>query len=314
MLTIFITVLPVFLLISAGYLVVLCRYMPVTAAETLNAFAIKLAVPVLLFNAMVNLDFAAAFSPALLVSFYSGAFFCFTAGTIVALYIFKRRPGESVVVGFSATFSNSLLLGVAVVERFYGGDVTMLVFGILAFHSPSVYTVGIVTMELMRADGQPLLTSLKLAGKSIIRNPLMVGILSGVLVNLSGLTLPEPFMASCQFIANAALPVALVAIGMAMTRYQIREGIGESLTISFLSLIVHPLIAFTLSHWVFDLPLTMVYAATTLAAMPPGMNIYVFAAMYNRAVSTAASAFLIATMLSVLSVSSWLYLLSHWIS
>lgn len=311
MLAIFATVLPVFLLIIAGYLAVSTRYLPVAASDALNAFAVKFAVPVLLFNAMVKLDFGAAFSPPLLISFYSGALLCFVAGILIALKGFKRRPGEAVTVGFSATFSNSLLLGLAVISRFYGSEETTAAFGIIAFHSPTIYTLGIITMELMRADGQSLGMSLKLAGKSIIRNPLMIGILSGVTVNLSGLSLPEPVTAACQYLSGAAIPVALVGIGMAMTRYQIRSGIGESLTIAFLSLLVHPLIAFTLSHWVFDLPAPMVYAAVTLAAMPPGMNIYIFAAMYNRAINLAASAFLIATMLSVVTISLWLYVLSH---
>lgn len=311
MLAIFATVLPVFLLIVVGYLAVSSRYIPIAASDALNTFAIKLAVPVLLFNAMVKLDFDAAFSPALLISFYSAAGVCFIVGIVFAKVIFKRRPGEAVTVGFSSTFSNSLLLGLAVTERFFGNEVSTYAFGIIAFHSPTLYILGIITMELMRADGQSLLASLKLAGKSIIRNPLMVGILIGVAVNLSGLNLPEPVIAASRFIAGAAIPVALIGIGMAMTRYQISAGIGESLTISFLSLVVHPLIALVLSHWLFNLPMPMVYAAVTLAAMPPGMNIYVFAAMYNRAVDVAASAFLIATLLSILSISLWLYFLSH---
>jgi len=78
-----------------------------------------------------------------------------------------------------------------------------------------------------------------------------------------------------------------------------------------LSLFLHPLIAFTLSHFVFGLPPDMVRAATLLAAMPPGMNIYVFAVMYDRAISLAASAFLLSMTLAVATVSVWLYVLHH---
>ncbi|MDO6461500.1 AEC family transporter [Granulosicoccaceae sp. 1_MG-2023] len=311
MLTIFITVLPVFLLIGTGYVAVRSGYLPLSMSQGLNAFAIKLAVPLLLFGAMVRLDFSAAFSPLLLVSFYSGAFICFVSGIVLARKVFGRRPGEAVAVGFAATFSNSVLLGLAVVERIYPEPVLTSAFGIIAFHAPSIYIVGMITMELMRRDGKPLSETLGTAGKSILANPLMIGILSGVLVNLSGLSLPEAVMDTVSLIAAAALPVALVGIGAAMTNYQLRAGMAESLTVSVLSLLLHPLIAFVLSHYVFALPADMVRAAVTLAAMPPGMNIYVFAVMYNRAVNLAASAFLMATTISVLSISAWLYLLSH---
>ena len=70
-------------------------------------------------------------------------------------------------------------------------------------------------------------------------------------------------------------------------------------------------IAFALSHVVFQLPPDAVRAAVTLAAMPPGMNIYLFAVMYDRAVNLAASAFLLATMLSIATVSFWIYILNH---
>ena len=52
-------------------------------------------------------------------------------------------------------------------------------------------------------------------------------------------------------------------------------------------------------------------AAVTLAAMPPGLNIYLFAVMYDRAVNLAASAFLLATTLSILTATFWIYVLDH---
>lgn len=311
MLTIFVSVLPVFLLIGTGYFAVRSGYLPDTVGEALNSFAVKVAVPVLLFRAMEKLDFAAAFSPPLLLSFYIGAVCCFVVGIIAARVLFKRRPGESVAVGFAATFSNSVLLGLAIVEGYFGSEVLTSAFGIIAFHAPSLYILGMVTMELMRRDGQSMSSTLIKAGKSIIANPLMLGILAGVTVNFSGLTLPVPVVDAVNLIAAAAIPVALIGVGASMTRYQLRTGLAESFMVASLSLLLHPLIAFVLSHYVFQLPADMVRAAVTLAAMPPGMNIYVFAVMYDRAVNLAASAFLLATSLSVITVSFWLYLLGR---
>jgi malonate transporter len=99
MLTILITVAPVFLLIATGWGAVKSGYLPGNVADALNAFAVKIAVPVLLFRALERLDFSAAFSPPLLVSFYAGAFTCFAIGIVLARKLFGRRPGESVAVG-----------------------------------------------------------------------------------------------------------------------------------------------------------------------------------------------------------------------
>jgi malonate transporter len=311
MLTILITVAPVFLLIATGWGAVKSGYLPGGIADALNGFAVKIAVPVLLFRALERLDMPAAFSPPLLVSFYAGAFACFAIGIVLARQIFKRRPGESVAVGFSATFSNSVLLGLAIVERSHGAGPLTPAFGIIALHAPSIYAVGMVTMELMRRNGRTLFETFAVAGRSILANPLMIGILAGAFVNVTGHWLPEPVMAAVDMIAQAAIPVALVGVGAAMTRYQLRADLAEAGMVATLSLLLHPAIAFMLSHYVFHLPPDAVRAAVTLAAMPPGMNIYLFAVMYDRAVNLAASAFLLATTLSVLTVTLWIYILNH---
>jgi malonate transporter len=44
--------------------------------------------------------------------------------------------------------------------------------------------------------------------------------------------------------------------------------------------------------------------------MPAGINAYVFATYYNRAVNVATNVVLISTVASVLTVSFWLYVLS----
>ena len=72
---------------------------------------------------------------------------------------------------------------------------------------------------------------------------------------------------------------------------------------------LHPAIAYGLAHGVFGLPEGFVRSAVVTAAMAPGVNTYVFASLYSRGQAQAASAVLLATGLSVLSVSAWLALL-----
>jgi malonate transporter len=79
--------------------------------------------------------------------------------------------------------------------------------------------------------------------------------------------------------------------------------------IAGLSLLVHPAIAYGLSHAAFDLPEGFVRSAVVTAAMAPGVNSYVFASLYSRGQAQAASAVLLATGLSVLTISAWIALL-----
>lgn len=88
------------------------------------------------------------------------------------------------------------------------------------------------------------------------------------------------------------------------------SGFGEVAMISVNKLVLHPGIAFVLCRFVFQLPDELLKPIVVMAAMPPGINAYVFANMYNRAENIAASAVLFATAISILSISAWLIFLS----
>jgi len=300
-------ILPVFLVIGFGYLAVWRGWFSPAGVDGLMRFTQSFAIPCLLFVAIARLDLGQSFDWRLLVSFYAGSLSGFLLGLFGARLIFGRDWEDAVVIGFCCLFSNSVLLGLPIVERAYGEATMTMAFGIIALHAPLIYTVGMITMELMRRDGRTLGETLRRAGRSIIGNPLMAGILAGLAVNASGLVLPEPLQASVDMLAAAAIPVALVGIGAALTRYRLTAALPETLTASAFSLIVHPAIAFVLSHYVFGLSSVAVHAAVALAAMPPGVNIYIFATLYDRAVNLAASTLLLATALSVVTISLWLY-------
>ena len=311
MLSTFITILPVFLVIGTGYLLARIGYLNLSIGEALNQFTVRLAVPAVLFKAMVHLDLGQAYQIKVLAGFYAGAVMAFLLGVFLARTVFGRTPGESVAAGFCAMFSNTLLLGLPIQERAYGTEALAPVFGIISLHAPLLYIFGMVAMELARAEGRPLGESLVIAGKSALTNTLMIGIMAGPALNASGLRLPEPVMAAVEMVARAGIPAALVGIGISLTRYRISSALPETLTVSFLSLILHPAVAFLISWGLFGLPVELVRAAVVTAAMAPGMNVYIFALMYDRSVGLSASSIVIATLLSVFTVTFWIWLLGE---
>lgn len=309
MLGVLLIVLPVFLIVGAGYAASRTKLFPDSAVDGLMTFTTKFAIPCLLFQAMYGLDLNGAFDPELLTSFYAGASICFILGIVISRRVWSRRPGEAVAVGFNALFSNSVLLGIAIMARAYGEEALDPMFAIIAIHAPFCYTVGITTMELSRRDGASFLATAKNVLKSVGSNALALGLGLGLLANLLDIALPDFALDSIEMMARAALPAALFGLGGALTRYSLKANIGESSAIATLSLIVHPMIAYGLSRFVFDLPEEFVRAATLTAAMPTGMNGYIFASTYKRALSVSASTILIATVAGVGTISVWLVIL-----
>ncbi len=304
-------VLPVFVVVGAGYAAARFGLFPAAHVDAVLSFATKFAVPCLLFSGMYRLDLRSDFDWRLLVSYYAGAAACFALGAIGARRLFGRRPGESIAIGFGALFANSLLLGLPITERAFGADALAGNYVIISIHAPVCYLIGITAMEVSRADGRGAAATIRATLRAVFRNALTIGLALGFAANLSGLHLPEPVVAGLDMMVRAALPTALFGLGGALTRYSIRGGLRESAMITVLSLAVRPAIVFALSAWAFELPVDFVRSAVVTAAMAPGINAYVFASMYQRAVSVAASTVLMATALSVVSVSIWLMALDY---
>ncbi|MGB0410649.1 MAG: AEC family transporter [Pikeienuella sp.] len=309
MLTLLNVVIPVFLVVGAGYAALKWEIMAPSTGEALTKFTQNFAVPCLLFLALYRLDFGQVFDPELLFSFYSGALFCFALGFVVARKLFKRRPGESVAIGFAGFFSNSVLLGLPIMERAYGTEALAPNFALIAVHAPICYFFGITAMEIARADGRTLAATAKVTVNAMFRNTISMACFAGITVNLIGLPLPSAGEAALDMVARAALPAALFGLGGVLSQYRIRSAIGEALAITVISCLVHPAIAYVLTMHVFELEIAFVRSATIMAAMAPGVNAYVFASMYQRAQAEAATAVILATAFSVITVSGWLWLL-----
>jgi predicted permease len=301
-------VLPVFLVIGFGYLANLRGLFSDAGVDGLIRFTQKFAIPCLLFQAMSTLDLAAVFEWPLLLSFYAGAFSGFLLGLFGARYLFGRPWDDSVVIGFCALFSNSVLLGIPISERAYGPESLASNFAIVAIHSPFCYMVGITAMEIVRSNGASPFRTLRAIVTAMFSNALIIGILLGVTVNLSGVTLPLVLTEAVDLMVRAALPAALFGLGGVLVRYRPEGDMRTIAYVLLISLVAHPAITWAFAAGL-DLPTEGFRAAVITAGMAPGVNAYVFADMYGRARRVAASSVLVGTAATTMTAWGWLHLL-----
>ncbi|KIC42115.1 malonate transporter [Ruegeria sp. ANG-R] len=301
-------ILPVFLVIGAGYTATRFGYFRETHVDGLMKFTQGFAIPCLLFLAIANLDLSASFNPRLLISFYSAAGLCFVIGMIGARLIFGREWEDCIAIGFCCLFSNSVLLGLPITERAYGPDSLTGNFAIIAFHSPFCYCVGITVMEVFRNRGNGGGRMVKSVLSAMFKNALILGIALGFIVNLAGLGIPAVVDEALNLITRAALPGALFALGGVLVKYRPEGDLRAIFFVCAISLLLHPSLV-----WLFGmslaLPQDLFRSGVLTAAMAPGFNAYIFANMYGRAKRVAASSVLIGTAASILTVWLWLTLL-----
>ncbi len=301
-------ILPVFLVIGFGYVAVWRRWFSQGGVDGLMAFTQKFAIPCLLFTAISRLDLGQNFDLRLLAGFYGGALSGFLLGLFGARLIFGRTWEDAVAIGFCCLFSNSVLLGLPIMERAYGADALAANFAIIAVHSPFCYGIGITVMEVVKARG---VAGPQLAVKvlsAMFSNTLIMGVALGFAVNLSGLALPGPVNDGLDLMVRAALPAALFGLGGVLVQYRPEGDLRVILYVCLISLVAHPLITYGLVH-AFGLSVEAVRSAVVTAAMAPGVNAYIFANIYGNAKRVAASSVLLSTALTVVTAWIWLQIL-----
>ncbi|WEK03192.1 MAG: AEC family transporter [Candidatus Devosia phytovorans] len=310
MLAILNVIAPIFALMALGYCAVRYRLFPAEGIKSLIAFVNNFATPCLLFHSLVTSDLRSAFNLSIIGPFYIGALICFVIGIVVAIRFFGNTPGEGVSVGFSGTFTNTVLVGLPIISRAYGNEALPVTLSIIGLHGAILLTIGMVTMELVKRDGKPLGPTLITAVRRVASNPLIWGIAAGMIGYFAGLQLIEPAEAFLVMMSSAVVPAALFGIGGALYEFKLGESWQQALVASFIKLIIHPAIAYVLMIWVFHVPMDIARYGILLSAMPAGVNVYIFATYYNRGAGVAANTILIATMASALTISGWLYLLA----
>ncbi|WP_192965894.1 AEC family transporter [Phycobacter azelaicus] len=301
-------ILPVFLVVAAGYAATRQGYFTQDHIEGLMKFTQSFAIPCLLFRAIANLDLSSSFDPILLISFYTGAGVCFLIGLFGARFIFNRDWEDSVAIGFCCLFSNSVLLGLPITERAFGADNLTGNYAIIAFHAPFCYGIGITVMEVVKNRGRGNVHMVRSVLKAMFNNVLILGIALGFTFNLAGLSVPGALDDALQLLIRAALPAALFALGGVLVQYRPE---GDLRTIAFVcvtALMVHPAIVWGLGTTL-GLKQDLFRSGVLNAAMAPGFNAYIFANMYGRAKRVAASSVLLATGASIVTAWFWLEVL-----
>ncbi|MDJ0857429.1 MAG: AEC family transporter [Dinoroseobacter sp.] len=301
--------LPVFLVLTAGYVANWRGLFSDDHVDALMKFTQSFAIPCLLFAAISRLDLQAVFDWQLLVSYYSGSVASFLIGALGARVVFGRPMVDAVAIGFCCFFANTLLLGLPIMERAYGQDSLGPVFAIISLHAPIGYLLGITAMETVRSTGKGALRTLWEIVKQITHNGIMIGIFLGFAVNLLGLAMPGVAMEAIDLIARAGLPAALFGLGGVLYRYKPEGDLREVAFVCLTALVLQPLIVWGMARGVFSLETSELRAAVVVSAMAPGVNTYVFANMYGVAKRVAATSVLIGTALCILTTAGWLTVL-----
>jgi predicted permease len=306
-------VLPVFILILVGWVATRTGLLKAETGDALGEFVFKIAVPLLIFRTIATADFAGVSPFRLWTAYFVGVAITWAVGDLLARRVFGRDAKVAVIAGVSAAFANNVFIGLPLVSHIVGQDGLVAISILLAIHLPIMMIAGTILMERASAkvDGvapRGLGTVMKQVGMNLVRNPLVIALAAGIGFNLLGFTLISPVAMVVDQIAACASPAALVSIGMALTRYQIKGDLSLSTSAAVLKLLLMPACVYAAS-WALELPADWTAALVLTSSVPTGINAWLIAQRFRSGQSLAASVISITTAFGVASVSLWAWLL-----
>lgn len=266
-----------------------------SAPFVLNRIAFFITNPALLFVTLAHADLRVVFSTQLLVAAIAAVV---TAGLFLVLSrLFFRRPAPETTIGaLGAGYVNANNIGIPVAVYVLGSAsfvapvllLQLIVFAPIALTVLDVTSRGAVSVWLIVT--QP------------VRNPMIIASVLGILVDVSGLHLPDAVYQPFELIGGAAVPLVLMAFGMSLHGSRpLQAGNGRIEIVSAVALkaVGMPLIAYLAARFAFGLEGHALFAAVALAALPTAQNVYNFAARYERGVPVARDIVLLTTLFAV---------------
>jgi malonate transporter and related proteins len=287
---------PLFLLIAVGYALCAWGRWPATVADALTKFVFSVVLPVLLFRLMSGFARMPPVTPGVLFAYFGGCIVVFAAGRLVALRVFRMDGVSQSVFALGGIFSNNVLLGIPMAQMTLGDAVMPAYSIVVMFNGLLLWTLCTVSVEWAR-NGEFSLAGLGKTARDVLANPIIFGILAGTAWGYTAIPLTGVIDRTMLLMSQAAVPLSLIALGMGLAEFGIRDGWRTSLAITALKLALMPLVVYALAR-ALALPHGEMQAIVLMAALPVGANVYLMSRHFGTLGGPVASSLVLSTALA----------------
>ncbi|HTQ98578.1 MAG TPA: AEC family transporter [Candidatus Acidoferrum sp.] len=314
---------PVVLICLLGYLARQRNWLGEAEAAAIERLSFWFLIPCLLFRGAATAQFPADMHWNYLLGFYGILTVVYLIGMALGRWWFGYDLRELSIYGMGGAYANATVLGIPITVAVLGQDALVPMLVIICVHNLLIFAFGTALAEWAqpsRTDEVGAATAWQSSPTSLAKlwrvctevliNPISGSLLAGALYNLLRLPLPKPLDATLQLLAGAAIPGSVFGLGTALTRYRIRGEIVRALVMTLLKLVVMPGLMWLVMIKLFAVDHLWAQAAVMIAAMPVGISVYIFARRYDRCETVAATAIVLSSLLSVVTLGFWVWWLA----
>jgi len=311
MLTIIGITAPIFLLILVGFVATRVGIIPREALPGMSRFVLFLALPVLMFQKISQLDLGVLIDPQYLMVYSFSCLVSFVSVFCISRFLLNNSTSFSGLKGFGSACPNSAFIGLPVLLQYFAEDAPTQAFAMsLMVENIVLFPLAFALMETHGDTGIGLKKIVITVVGRLVRNPIIIAVFSGVFASLIGFQASGSLGRGMDLLAGAAAPVALVIIGGALVGAAFSASFKDILMIASFKLLLQPLIALCLVIFVVPDMDLMLKLAVVIFSASPMLSIYpIVGGQYGKQ-AYCSGVLMAPTVLAFFSISLMLSLLS----
>nr|WP_321444566.1 AEC family transporter [uncultured Cohaesibacter sp.] len=303
--------LPFFGLIFLGFLSGKITSLPEGGLAWLNFFVVYIALPALFFRLISQTPLEELTNWSFVVATTVTTCIVFMLAFAFGLWKTKGNMAEATIQGLAGSYSNIGYMGPGLTLAALGPEATVPTALIFCFDSLLLFTLIPIFMALSGTDEKsgPDLAFYVL--KKVFLHPFIIATILGVLAAAIHFEPPGWIAEMLRILSGAAAPCALFAMGVAVALRKVRRIPGELSVLLPIKLVLHPMLLFVLLGFLGTVPEVWIKTAILMACLPPAANVFIVAHQYDVYVERASSTVMIGTLVSVVTVTFFLYLITQ---
>lgn len=278
---VFTVLLPIFILLFAGYLSVKTNFITKEQISALSAFVIRIALPALLLVALASKNLHEIWYPTYFFVYGGVSFVLYLIVFLIFYYFFKHKFSHAAVFAMGGAMSNTGFIGTAILTLLMGNQATVYISLTLIVENVIIITMVLALAEAGLQQQKNVALLLRQTLLKLLKNPVILSVLLGLSCAFMQIQLPAQLHQALDLLGKTASPIALFVIGGGLVGLSIHKVDVESLFLVFAKMIIMPLAVFVGLSLMPNVSQEMLYAGTIIAALPMPAAFIMFSQAYQ---------------------------------
>lgn len=301
---------PFFGLILIGYIAARVSRQGAEALGWMNIFIVYAALPALFFKLVSRTPIEDLTRVDFILTQLAATYAVYALVFCVGFLVRRATFGDCTIQAFGGAYGNIGYMGPGLALLVLGEQAAVPVALVVCFENALHFITAPALMAIAGGDERP---PLKLAWdviKRVVLHPFILSTAAGFGVAALDVTLPDAATRLIDYLAQAAAPCALFAMGVTLALRPLKRVPVEIGYIALAKLVLLPAVMYGALRAVGGIEPIWMHSAVLLAALPTATNVFVISQHYGVWQERASATVLITTVLSILTLPVVLYLIS----